>query len=154
MIRPFEKTILEDIHFVKRFIHARNVCVKHGDPSYIPSRNDIDSVLLETGYRFVRFKNQYTSDVNDEGLTFRVIFDIKDDSVLTYIFMLKDGEFIKNGLTQYGFMLNSFDLTGVEVKPNFGFNTKEDFSTYIRSMLSIFEDFKREFIQRGGQTLD
>lgn len=154
MIRSFEKKILDDIHFVERFIDARNAYIKDNKSTYRLSKKDIDCILSETNYRFTKFKNEYMSDIDDGGLTFRLIFDIKDDSVLTTIYVLKNGVFLNNNLAHFGYLLNSFDLTGVNVKSNFGFNSSDDFFSYMRHMFSIFEDFRREFMLRGGQTLN
>lgn len=77
MIRLFEKQILNDIHFVNRFINATNLCIKDNDSSYKLVKKDIKDVLLATGYQFENIKNQYTADVKDRDLTFRLMFDIK-----------------------------------------------------------------------------
>ncbi len=148
MIRTFEKEILNDIHFVERFISARNSCVRGSNTSYKLLKKDIKDVLLKSGYQFENIKNQYISDVTDGGFTFRLMFDIKGDSVLTYIYVLKGKTFLNNGLSHFGFMLNSFDLTSYEISQNFGFNSITDFSEYMGRMISIFEDFKKEFVNR------
>ena len=151
MIRLFEKQILDDIHFVERFINATNLCVKDNTSPYKLIKKDVKEVLLTTGYQFENTKNQYLSDVKSKDLTFRIMFDIKNESVLTYIYVLKDETFLNNGLSHFGFMLNSFDLTGYQINQNFGFNSRGDFLEYVRRMISIFEDFKKEFARRESQ---
>ena len=145
------KQILNDIHFVNRFINTINLCVKDENSLYKLVKKDVKDVLLATGYMFENIKNQYLSDVKDGDFTFRLIFDIKGESILTYMYVLKDGLFLGNGLSHFGYMLNSFDLTGYVINQNFGFNSRGDFSEYIRRMISIFEDFKKEFVKREGQ---
>jgi hypothetical protein len=76
------------------------------------------------------------------------MFDIKGESVLTYIFVLKNEMFLNNGLSNFGFMLNEFDLTNFRINQNFGFNSIGNFSEYVRRMISIFEDFKKEYLTR------
>lgn len=148
MIRTFEREILNDIHFVKRFISARNSCARDSNASYKLLKKDIKDVLLKSEYQFENIKNQYISDVTDGGFTFRLMFDIIDGSVSTYIFVLKEGAFLNNGFSNLAFALNSFDLTGYEISQNFGFNSIMDFSEYVEGMISIFEDFKKEFVIR------
>ncbi len=148
MIRTFEKEILNNIHFVERFISARNLCVRDSNASYKLQKKDIKDVLSKSGYQFENIKNQYISDVTDGNFTFRLMFDIKGDSVLTYIYVLKGETFLDNGLSHFGFMLNAFDLTDYEISQNFGFNSITDFSEYVGRMISIFEDFKKEFVKR------
>ncbi|MFT5917413.1 MAG: hypothetical protein ACJAWV_003841 [Flammeovirgaceae bacterium] len=148
MIRAFEKEILNDIHFAERFINAINACVRDNNTSYKLLKKDVKGALSKSGYYFENVNNQYISDITDTGITFRLMFDIKDDSVLTYIFVLKGESFLNNGLSHFGFMLNSFDLTGYEINQNFGFNSIKNFSEYIGRIISIFEDFKKEFINR------
>jgi hypothetical protein len=148
MIRPFEKQILDEIDFVKRFINATNLCVKDKDSSYKLIKKDIKDVLLATGYQFENINNQYIVDVKDGDLTFRLMFDIKGESVLTYIYVLQYEAFLNNGLSNFGFMLNEFDLTNYEINQNFGFNSRGDFSEYVRRMISIFDEFKKEFVIR------
>ncbi len=110
--------------------------------------NDIKDVLMKTGYQFENTKNQYQTDVKEGEFTFRLMFDIKSESVLTYMYVLKDEAFLNNGLSNFGFMLNSFDLSGYEINQNFGLNSKGDLLDYARRMISIFEDFKKEFVKR------
>ena len=148
MIRAFEKEILNDIDFAERFINAINVCVRDNNASYKLLKKDVKDALSKSGYQFENIKNQYISDVTDAGFTFRLIFDIKRGSVLTYIYVLKGEAFLNNGLSHFGFMLNSFDLTDHVINQNFGFNSITDFLEYIGKMISIFEDFKKEFINR------
>lgn len=45
-------------------------------------------------------------------------------------------------------MLNEVDLSNYEINQNFGFNSRGDLSEYVRRMISIFEDFKKEFVIR------
>jgi len=148
MIRAFEKEILNDINFVERFIDALNVCIKDDNTFYELLKKDVKNALSRSGYQFQNIKNQYIIDVTDFGYTFRLIFDIKGDSVLTYIYVLKGEMFLNNGLSHFGFMLNSFDLTGYEMNQKFGFNSLSDFLGYMEKMFSIFEDFKKEFVKR------
>lgn len=147
MIRELEKEILNDIHFVERFIKARNERVKK-DNSYRLSKKEIKEILSSTGRHFENIKNQYISDTNEADFTFRLIFDIKDDSILTYIYVLEGDSFLSNGLSNFAYMLNFFDHSGYEINQNFGINSATDFSEYINAMISIFEDFKQEFIKR------
>lgn len=148
MIRPFEKKILKDIHFVERFVNARNLCVRNGDCSYRLQKKDIKDVLSRSGYQFENVKSQYVSNLKEGDLTFRLLFDIKGDSVLTYMYVLRGDEFLNNGLSHFGFMLNSFDLGDIEINQNFGFNNIIEFSEYMGKMISIFEDFRKEFMKR------
>lgn len=102
MIRSFEKEILNDIRFVSRYVNALNLCVKDKSSAYKLNKRDIKDVLLATGYQFENVKNQYLTDVNGEDFTFRLMFDIKSESVLTYIFVLKRDAFLNNGLSNFG----------------------------------------------------
>lgn len=148
MIRSFEKHILLDIQFVRRFLDATNRCVKNDNQSYKVLKSDIKGVLSTTKYQFDNVKSQYLTDVEDGDFTFRLMFDIKGESVLIYIYVLKDGAFLNNGLSNFGFMLNEFDLSGYSINRNFGFSSSTDLSEYIGSMISIFDDFKHEFMLR------
>lgn len=62
--------------------------------------------------------------------------------------MLHHEAFLNNGLSNFGFMLNEVDLSNYEINQNFGFNSRGDLSEYVRRMISIFEDFKKEFVIR------
>jgi len=146
MIRLFERKILDEIHFVERFIEATNSCIKNNDSNYKLVKKDIMNVLSTTKYEFENTQNHYLCDVNKGDYVFRLMFDIKNDSILTYIYVLKDGAFLENGLSHFGFMLNSFDLTGHIINQKFGFNSRNDFAAYIQKMISIFEDFKERFV--------
>jgi hypothetical protein len=151
MIRTFEKQILNDIQFVSRFVNARNLCIKDSSSDFKFQKKDIKNTLLATGYAFKNIRNQYLTDVKEGDLTFRLIFDINGESILTYVYVLKGEAFLENGLSHFGFMLNEFDLTGYEINQNFGFNSRADFLEYVRRMIYIFEDFKNEFIRRQSQ---
>ena len=64
MIRTFEKQILNDIHFVTRFLDARNLCIKDSNSVYKLQKKDAKDTLLATDYLFENIKNQYLTDVD------------------------------------------------------------------------------------------
>lgn len=148
MIRLFEKQILDDIDFVNRFVYATNSYVKDINLPFKLTKKNVKDALVETGLHFQNIKDQYSIDLNIEDFTFRLMFDIKGDSILTYIFVLKNNTFLNNGLSNFGFMLNEFDLEGHKINQNFGLNNKSDLLEYLKIMISIFQDFTKVFMLR------
>lgn len=147
MLGEFERGILTKIKFVDRFIDATNEFKRDGLTNYELSSKDIVDSLKATTFNFKHKSTQYFTDIEKGEYVFRLLFDIKDDSILTYIFVLQEDKFIDNGLSNFGYLLNYFDIDGKVINQNFGINSKEDFRKYLGKMTSIFNDFINEFMK-------
>ena len=145
MLEEFEKGLLERINFADRYINAINEFTRNGLTNYkLDSRDIVDS--LKGGTLSFRHKGgQYFADANRTKYIFRLLFDIKGDSILTYIYVLQGDRFINNGLSHFGYLLRYFDTDGKVINQNFGINSKEEFLSYVTRMVSIFNDFVDEF---------
>jgi hypothetical protein len=152
MLREFEREILTKINFVDRFINATNEFTRNGQTNYKLNSKDIVDSLKGTTFIFKRKSRQYFTDVDKREYVFRLLFDIKDDSILTYIFVLQGDKFIDNGLSNFGYLLNYFDIDGKVTNQNFGINSRDDFRKYVDKMTFIFDDFVNEFISNNPPT--
>lgn len=146
MLGEFEKQVLTKIRFVDRFIEATNEFTRDGLINYKLNPKDIVDNLKLTTYKFKHKSRQYFTDIDKGGYVFRLLFDIKDDSILTYIFVLQGDKFIDNGLSNFGYLLNYFDIGEKKINQNFGINSIENFRKYVVKMTSIFDDFVKEFM--------
>ena len=152
MLREFERGILTKIKFVDRFIDATNEFTRDGQTNYKLNSKDIVDSLKATTFNFKHKGRQHFTDVDKRKYVFRLLFDIKDDSILTYIFVLQGDKFIDNGLSNFGYLLNYFDIEGKVINQNFGINNREDFRKYVDKMTSIFDDFVNEFMSSTEPT--
>jgi hypothetical protein len=146
MLREFEKGVLGRINFVDRYINATNEFTRNSPTNYkLKSKDIIDSLRIGT-LNFKHKSGSYFADVDRNKYKFRLLFDIKGGSILTYIWVLQEDKFVDNGLSHFAYLLNYFDIDGKMISQHFGLNSKEEFSTYVTKMISIFNDFINEFM--------
>ena len=146
MLREFEKGVLERINFVDRYINATNEFTRNDLTNYNPKSKDIIDSLARGTLHFKHKSGSYFADVDTNGHKFRLLFDIKGGSILTYIWVLQEDKFVDNGLSHFAYLLNYFDIDGKVINQHFGLNSKEEFLSYITKMISIFNDFINEFM--------
>ena len=146
MLGEFEKGVLGRINFVDRYINATNEFTRNGLTNYKPKSKDIIGSLARGTLNFRHKSGSYFADVDRNGYKFRLLFDIKGGSILTYIWVLQDYKFVNNGLSHLGYLLNYFDIDGKVINQNFGINSKEELLIYVTKMISIFNDFINEFM--------
>ena len=146
MLREFEKGVLGRINFVDRYINATNEFTRNGLTNYELTSKDIIDSLARGTLNFKHKSGSYFADVDRNEYKFRLLFDIKGGSILTYIWVLQADKFIDNGLSHFAYLLNHFDIDGKVINQNFGLNSKEEFLSYVTKMISIFNDFINEFM--------
>jgi len=152
MLREFERGVLAKIKFVDRFINATNEFTREELTKYKLNSKDIADSLKTTTFNFKHKGRQHFTDVDKPKYVFRLLFEIKDSSILTYIFVLQGDKFIDNGLSNFGYLLNYFDIEGKVINQNFGINNRKDFRKYVDKMTSIFDDFVNEFMSSTDPT--
>ncbi len=142
MVRKFEKEILDEIGFVSIYLNAKNRFIGDKNPSFNITKPEVKQFLKKIpNYKFKNYSNDYYSDVIKDGWTFRLFFDIKYGTVITYIYVLYENKFVSNGLSNLGRILDNIDLQGYEINNQFGLNSQEEMLEYLLIMIRIYEAF-------------
>lgn len=147
-LNHFEKNILIQIDFIRRFQEINNMFTNNIDNKFILTKKVVIAELNKTGFVFEANKNNYILNEKDGNFNFRFLLEIKNKNCLSYIFVLRDEEFLNNGLSHFGYLLNSFDLSNLYFNQNFGINSEIEFQNYVERVLSIFHDFKFEYLKQ------
>jgi len=144
-LNSLEKNILHSIDFVKRYHKINTMFTDDKEIKFVLNKK---IVLKNTEFIFKAHKNLFIHDEMERDYVFRVLLDIKNKNCLTYIYVLKRGEFMNNGLSHFGYLLNFFDISNLVFNDNFGINSEIEFEKYVKEIMSIFHDFKSEFLQQ------
>jgi hypothetical protein len=147
MIRNFEKEILTKINFVKLYLDAEKKYIKNGLSELTFKKQEILSVFKEIGEPCeYRIGGGYVINRKQDTYLFNLLFDIKYNVPLMYFEILKNGQFINTGLTQYGSVLREIPYDKSDINEKFGLNSLTDLKDYIVDMIIIFKVFVNEYM--------
>jgi hypothetical protein len=153
-LNSLEKNILLSIDFVKRYHKINTMFTDDKEIKFVLNKKTILKALKNTDFIFKSHKNLFIHDEMEKDFVFRVLLDIKNKNCLTYLYVLKNGEFMNNGLSHFGYLLNFFDISNLVFNENFGINSEIEFEKYIKEIMSIFLDFKSEYLKQVAATED
>jgi hypothetical protein len=146
-LNSLEKNILHKIDFVKRYHKVNTMFTDDKKIKFVLNKKTVLNALKNTKFIFESNKNIFIHDEMEGDFVFRILLDVKNKNCLTYLYILKNGEFMNNGLSHFGYLLNFFDVSNLVFNDNFGINSEIEFEKYIKEFMSIFFDFKSEFLK-------
>ena len=144
---PKVKEALQTINFPSRYIKLCNESIC-SNPTNSVTKNEVLNVLknLSYSFKYIATSRLFSLDYENNNHTFRLAFNIKHGIILTYFDILKEGQFLKLGLSHLSFLLNYFDLQSFEIKGAAKYCSKESFEKFASGVLRLFLDFTDEFI--------
>lgn len=140
------RKVLTNINFVERYIALVNSYSKSPSSQITITFEKFIQILDKTELKFLRTGNSFAYNTTLDSITFRLIFETYKDNYLTYFYILKNGEFVNNGSSHLGYLLNYFDLREYKINQNFGYNNYKELKDSINLQIEMFNDFVSEYL--------
>lgn len=136
------------INFSKRFKQIVNEFNNFESNLYKTNKKEVLKLLNNLGFNFTFCDGAYINIEQFDSIKFQITLNIKGN-VLCTLYIWYKGELINLVSGHFTFVRNKLESIEEFIAPNF--SNYEDLEKILSALLSIYEDFKREFLKQVNE---